>query len=390
MSLVVFPFKTENPEVVANNIRIAAAHPRVDRVLCIGVEEESTYRSIAEVGPIIAAETATRIDLVLQDRIGTKRPGKGDGMNSALRYFLENTDAERIHFHDSDITSFEGDWITKAEETADLDYGVVRHYFPRASTDAMITWLITRTGFAILWPHSELPWVEQPLGGELLLSRGAAEHLVADPRVQAQSDWGIDTLYTFSLVQAGVPMFETYIQKGKAHKLYGRLTDLRTMLAECFTAIQDLKGEPVDVNGVHRIEYPDVVPSAITEKVGYDIEATMSLLPEHWTERQEQLLELFPTAVRDGMLAARWFPVTNFMDEAHWYDTFRALLAHFDPEDEDWRELIFKLWVVRVLCYTMTVALHGFDYSTRYLHAMVSRYLRKSAIEGRASDATPN
>ena len=79
-----------------------------------------------------------------------------------------------------------------------MSYSVVRHYFARASTDAMITWMITKTGFSLLWPDSELPWIEQPLGGELLFKRPVVEHLVKDDRVRAQSDWGIDTLYTFS------------------------------------------------------------------------------------------------------------------------------------------------------------------------------------------------
>jgi len=107
MSLVVFPFKHEHPEVLLHNVRVAAAHPRVHEVLCIN----------------------------------------------------------------TDITSFGPDWITKAEEAADFGYGLVRHYFLRASTDAMITWMITRTGFSLLWPHTEPSWIEQPLGSGLLMRR---------------------------------------------------------------------------------------------------------------------------------------------------------------------------------------------------------------------------
>ena len=39
-SLVVFPFKTEQPGVVLSNIRTAAAHPRVGEVACVGYEVE--------------------------------------------------------------------------------------------------------------------------------------------------------------------------------------------------------------------------------------------------------------------------------------------------------------------------------------------------------------
>jgi mannosylglycerate synthase len=382
VSLVVFPFKTEKPEVVVNNIRTAAGHERVDEVLCVGVTEEETYAAIAEAGPRIAAETATPVNLILQERIGSLRPGKGDGMNTALRYFVDKTDAGRLHFYDSDITSFNEGWITKAEEFADLGYDVVRHYFPRAATDAMITWFITRVGFALLWPRSELPWIEQPLGGELLMTREVAERLVADEAVQAQSDWGVDTLYTFRMIQGGATMIEAYVREGKAHKLYGRLTDLRSMLVECFAAIQSLQAEPVNGSTLHRVQPPDVVPSAIMEKLGYDIEASMSLLTERWSERQEEYLELFPVPLRDGMLANQQRARFGFMDEAAWYDVYCVLLKHFDRDDNDWQELLFKMWITRVLQYTTTAAARGYAYGMRYLRAMVERYLRQSALAG--------
>ena len=380
MSLVVFPFKTEKPEVVVNNIDTAASHERVSEVLCVGVEEEETYAAIAAAAPHVMAETDTPVNLILQDRIGSLRPGKGDGMNTALRYFLEKSDSDRIHFYDSDITSFNQGWITKAEEFADLGYDVVRHYFPRSATDAMITWFITRVGFAVLWPYSELPWIEQPLGGELLLTRKTAEQLAADPLVMAQSDWGIDTIYTFRMIQNGSKMFEAYIQEGKAHKLYGRLTDLRTMLVECFAAIQSLKDEQVDGSTLHRVQPPDVVPSAIAEKLGYDIEASMSLLTERWTDRQVELLELFPVPIRDGMIANRQRPRFGFLDEAAWFETYCVLLSNFDKNDDDWREIIFKLWIIRVLNYTTTAAARGYAYGMRYLRSMVERYLRQAAL----------
>ncbi len=382
MSLVTFPFKGENPETMLHNIAVAASHPRVQRVLCVGADRDDCYDAL-EVGiPALVTEHGTPIDLILQERIGSKRPGKGDGMNTALRYFLDDTDLERIHFYDSDITSFDATWITKAEEAADFDYGVVRHYFPRASTDAMITWLVTRTGFAIGWPHSELPWIEQPLGGELLFTRPVVEGLVADERVQAQSDWGIDTLYTFTTVQAGHAMYEAYMPQGKAHSLYGRLTDLRTMLVECFSAVQSLLGTDVPQYLPHRIEPQDQVPQAIAEKIGYDIEPTMTLLTQRWTDRQAELLEHFPIPVRDGMHANRQRPTYTFMGEDAWYETYCTLLSEFDRDDEDWRELLFKLWTVRVLNYTITEALRGYGPAMRYLRSMVVRSLRRSWDEG--------
>ncbi len=377
-TMVVFPFKTERPEVVLRNIRVAAAHEAVSEVLCVGYEEESTYRAIADASPGIAKAARTPVTLRLQDRIGTRRPGKGDGMNTALRHFLD-TPHDRLHFYDSDITTFDGSWITKAERGLDLGYDVVRHFFPRAATDAMITWLVTRTGFAILFPRSELPWIEQPLGGELALSRRAAKALAADHRVAERSDWGIDTMLAFSSVQDRMSILEVYVPQGKAHKLYGQLTDLKRMLVECFAAVRDLREETLEPGIVHHVEYPDVVPPSIAEKVGYDVEGTMQLLPEAWSERQMELLEYFPIPIRDGMVAARHRTTFSFLDECSWYDAFEVLLQHFDEADEDWADLLFHLWTVRVLAYTHEAALRGYSYALRYLHGMVFRYLYRAA-----------
>jgi mannosylglycerate synthase len=380
MSLVVFPFKEEDPEVLLKNVEIALAHPRVDEVLCVGASEDRCFAETSAAAPELARKHRKSVAVILQERIGELRPGKGDGMNTALKYLLEKTEHRRIHFYDADIVSFSQEWITKAEEAADEGYQVVRHYFPRSSTDAMITWMITRTGFALLWPRTALPWIEQPLGGELLLTREAAERLFSDPRVRRQSDWGIDTLYTFSMVAHGLSIFEIYMDVGKLHKLYGALTDLKTMLIECFAALKGLKGEDVPEGTRHRIEYPGPVRQEMKEKVGYDFERTLHLLRENWSDRQETLLELFPREVREGMLAAREYPRFSFMDEEAWAETYLVLLEHFDSGDPDWVELLFKLWIARVLQYTTAEALRGYDHALHYLHRMVARYVHRALI----------
>jgi mannosylglycerate synthase len=374
MSVVAFPFKEEDHDVVIQNVNTAAGHPRVTNVLCVGFEEESTYEAISRAIPVVESSTGTPVSLLLQERIGSLRPGKGDGMNTALRSFLGQSDADRLHFYDADITSFTAEWIDKAETAADAGHDVVRHYFPRSSTDAMITWMITRTGFAVLWPDSELPLIEQPLGGELLFTRPVVEHLVADQAVQSQSDWGIDTLYTFAAVRNRFSMFETYIPQGKIHKLYGSLTDLETMLIECFAALQGLRGTPVPAATPHQVEEASEVPSAIKAKVAYNIEGTMQLLASEWTTHQKDLLSLFPTTVRDGMLATPTYPRFSFMDDRSWFETYLVLLDQFDKDHPDWRALLFKLWIVRVLQYTVSEALRGYDHALTHLGRMVDSY----------------
>ncbi len=380
MSLVVFPFKEEDPEVLLASVKVALAHPRVKEVLCVGASEDHCFRAVSAAAPELTRTYGKPVGIIVQERIGEMRPGKGDGMNTGLKYFLEETDHRRLHFYDADIVSFSEEWITKAEEAADEGYQVVRHYFPRSSTDAMITWMITRTGFALLWPRSALPWIEQPLGGELLLTREAAEKLFADPRVRRQSDWGIDTLYTFAMVAHGLSIAEIYIDAGKLHKLYGALTDLKTMLIECFSAVQGLKGEAVPEGTMHHIEYPGPVRQEMKERIGYDFERTLWLLRENWTDRQVELLALFPREVREGLLTSRQYPRFSFMDEDAWAEVYRVLLAHFDARDADWAELLFKLWIARVLQYTTAVALRGYDYAMYHLHRMVARYVHRALV----------
>lgn len=374
MSVVVFPFKEEDRDVVIRNVTTAAGHPRVTHIVCVGHSQESTYEAISGAIPIIEDSTGTPVSLLLQKRIGTLRSGKGDGMNTALRFFLERSTADRLHFYDADITSFTAEWIEKAETAADAGYDVVRHYFPRSSTDAMITWMVTRTGFAALWPDSELPLIKQPLGGELLFTRRVVELLVADEAVQAQSDWGIDTLYTFSTVRQGLSVFETYISQGKIHKLYGSLTDIQTMVIECFAAMQSIQGIPVQAATAHEVEEAAEVPAAIKAKVAYDFESTMQLLAVDWTPHQQDLLTLFGVAVRDGMLATRTYPQLSFMDDRAWFETYSVLLAHFVKNDPDWEALLFKLWIVRVLQYTLSAALRGYDHAIAHLSRMVDSY----------------
>ena len=383
-SLVVFPFKSEDVNVFKKNIQEAVAHPRVGAVLCVGYEENECYKEIEKAIPDLEKDSGKKIYLIVQERLGDKRPGKGDGMNTALKYFLEKTDFSRLHFYDSDIETFSRDWITQAEAPADEGYQVVRHYFPRASTDAMVTWMITKTGFSVLWPDTELPFIEQPLGGELLLTQEVAAKLYEDERAVRQSDWGIDTAYTWLMVANEFSMYETYVPIGKVHKLYKTLADLREMTIECFAIIQQLKDERINaVRMIHRIQRPGPVPDRVKEKTAYDLEGSIHLLMEGWTPKQLELLKRFPKEVRDGMTECQSKPRFIFMDAENWYSTYKVLLEHFDPQDNDWRELLFKLWIARVLNYTTKVALRGYDYALFYLYQMIESFIRKSKEERR-------
>ena len=172
------------------------------------------------------------------------------------------------------------------------------------------------------------------------------------------------------------PVTISHIEQGKIHALYGSLTDLRTMLIECFAAIQSLQGKPIPAETSHQVGERTEVSTTVKAKVGYDVERTLQLLGADWSPSQEELLGLLPPPVRDGMLAARAYPRFSFMDDRAWFVTYRVLLDHFVKDDPSWEELLFKLWIARVLQYTMTAALRGYDYALTHLNGMVDDYRR--------------
>nr|AIC73644.1 mannosylglycerate synthase [Caloglossa leprieurii] len=394
MALVCFPFKKEHIPTVLRNVEIATNHPNVSIVLLAAACSNDCFHEISKA---IAAKSASSdpypvpVRVEVQERLGVNlRPGKGDGMNSALRYFMKahtlpenklTAPLQRIHFYDADIESFDKAWITKAEEGTSLGYDVVRHYFPRSSTDAQVTWQVTKVGFALLWPRTTLPWVQQPLGGELCFTRRVVEKLLSDQRVVRQSNWGIDTLYTFVCAQNGYSLLEAYMPQGKMHALYGGLRDLKTMLCECFAAVQSLKDEHVQSSAtVHRIDPPAAVPESITSKIGYDVEKSLKLLRENWSDRQMELLTLFPSDIQDGLLAASEWPEYMFMDEDAWIRAYKVYLDNFVLDDEDWRELLFKTWVARVLNYTMRHVLRGYHVAQQANTDMVMKLHMKRSL----------
>eukprot|EP00820_Chromera_velia_P019640 Cvel_28401.t1-p1 / transcript=Cvel_28401.t1 / gene=Cvel_28401 / organism=Chromera_velia_CCMP2878 / gene_product=hypothetical protein / transcript_product=hypothetical protein / location=Cvel_scaffold3711:13181-14484(+) / protein_length=405 / sequence_SO=supercontig / SO=protein_coding / is_pseudo=false len=219
-STVAIPFKFEDPEVLKQTIQIAAQHPSVVRVVAVGFSEDTlgpAHTAVAQ----LSNQIQVQIDVIAQRRFGNCRGGKGDAMLTAFDSFLSDPSAERLHFYDADIRTFESSWITKAETALDKGWDVARHYFDRASTDAQITWHITKDGFALLWPSSLLPDIQQPLGGELALTRRAAERLFNSPAVRSQSDWGIDTAMTVVMAAERLSVSEVYVPSGKLHGLYG-------------------------------------------------------------------------------------------------------------------------------------------------------------------------
>jgi mannosylglycerate synthase len=309
---------------------------------------------------------------LIQERIGELRPGKGDAMNTAIRRAAA-AGRERVHFYDADITNFDSSWIEGAEHAADRGNGVVRHRFPRAATDAMITWFVTRPALARLFPGTFLPRINQPLGGELLITAPVLEALAGSELVMRRSDWGIDTVLTYATSVMGLGLHEHHVADVKRHALYGSLDELREMMLECLDAAASLSGLPGPGPGArHGSDLPTEVPSDLKQTVAYDVEGTTRLAEAPWSARERDLASGLPS----GVVGALESGVDDFswMDALVWFEVHGFLLDNFVLGDPDWESLAFRLWLARVLAYTGDQALTGYDDAMGYLEETITRY----------------
>ena len=361
MSLVVFPFKEEDPDVIAANLATAADHERVDEVWAVAAAEDAAMAAVTGVAAEIESNASVPVVVFAQDRLGTFRSGKGDGMNTAMAQAAERG-FDRVHFYDADITNFDAAWIDGSEASADRGHDVVRHRFPRAATDAMITWMVTRPGLAVLFPGTILPRLGQPLGGELLLTRGVVEALASDPFVEARSDWGIDTVITHATASLGVSIFEHNAPDGKRHALYGALTDIEDMVLECLDAVASLSGRQLpDPGPGFEADPPAPVPEDLKQTVAYDLESTRASISAQPGPEERDLLEsldIDPSA-----------PIE--MSHERWRLLLPRLLARFQLTEPAWRKVVFRLWVERVIHYTMNQVPAGYDAAMSYLESTI-------------------
>ncbi|MGH8941291.1 MAG: mannosylglycerate synthase domain-containing protein [Acidimicrobiia bacterium] len=374
MSLAVFPFKTEEPSLVVSNLATAAAHPAIDEVWAVAPEAGGAVAAVRAMALEVSGAHAKPVEVVIQERLGTYRSGKGDAMNTALALAAEQG-RDRVHFYDADITNFDASWIDGAERAADRGFGVVRHRFPRAATDAMITWMITRPALARLFPGTFLPRLDQPLGGEVLLTRPAVETLATSDLVRSRSDWGIDTVLTYATSVMDIGFYEHHVAGGKRHALYGSLDELREMLIECLDAAASLSGRPGPGPGArHATDPPAPVPRDLKQIVAYDVDRTVRLLDVEWSNDEIRLAESLPPSLSGLLLDDPTRPRFELMDADRWHMAHNLLMESFALGDPAWESLAFRLWLTRVLSYTTNQARQGFDAAMEYLESTIRRY----------------
>lgn len=368
MSLVVFPFKSEDPSLVLGNMSIATANDAIQEVWAVAAEEGGGAEAVRQGARDLSKATSKTTKVLLQERVGTLRPGKGDAMNTAMARAAEEG-WERVHFYDADITNFDSSWIDGAEAAADRGYGVVRHRFPRAATDAMITWMVTRPGLALMFPGTILPRLGQPLGGELLMTRPVVEALASDSFVTARSDWGIDTVITHATAALGLDIYEHNAPGGKRHALYGALTDIEDMVLECLDAVASLWGRGLPEPGPSfEADPPAPVPDDLKQTVAYDLESTRASISAQPGPEERTILESLgvdPEA-----------PIE--MGHEPWRLLLPRLLAQFQLTDPAWRKVVFRLWVERVIHYTTNQVPAGYDAAMTYLESTILDFEQSS------------
>ncbi len=359
MTLVVFPFRHDDLAVFERSIAVASSHPAVTRVLCVG--DQPPHQSLIAAATRAAGGGAT-VEVVCQERIGELRPGKGDAVLTGIRRFVEEGTEHRLHFYDADIRTLSPRWVDVAERALDDGADVAKHFFHRAATDAQITWHVTKPGAAMLWPESPVPDVRQPLGGELALTRGAAETLWASPQVRRRSDWGIDTVLTVEMLRTHLAVDEVFVPDGKEHGYYESLADLRIMLVECIDALQGVAHLDLGVERRGSVDPEEGVPEAIRATVAFDAELTRGLIDRPLPAASRALVEAHPALLPDRVEA--W-------DDDRWARALRMLLDGFRLGDPAWEEVAFRAWAARVLYHTTVNVPLGYERAMAALDAAV-------------------
>jgi hypothetical protein len=216
-----------------------------------------------------------------------------------------------------------------------------------------------------LFPGTVLPRLGQPLGGELLLSGQAVQALAADPFVGDRSDWGIDTVITHATTILDMGIYEHNIADGKRHALYGSLTEIRDMVLECLDAVSSLAGRvPPDPGLRFEADPPTDVPEDLKQTVGFDIASTRASIGSPPGPGERRLLADL------GLDPDR--PVE--MSQSEWRRVLPLLMEGFELTDPAWRDVVFRLWVERVIHYTITEVPAGYDSAIAYLEGTIDRF----------------
>jgi hypothetical protein len=62
------------------------------------------------------------------------------------------------------------------------------------------------------------------------------------------------------------------------------------------------------------------------------------------------------------------------MSHTEWRRILPVLVERFDLADQDWRDVVFRLWVERVIHYTLNQVPAGYDAAIAYLEGTIEDF----------------
>ena len=195
----------------------------VDKVIISDGSNEDTFKELKK-------RESKNIEVISEKKyIKTTEIGKGIGMiNGGIAAIKE--DFDKIGYIDGDIYNPNiGKWMGLLFDPLDRDIDVVKAAFSRNPADGQITRHITKPLIGMFFSNA---WeIDQPLGGELSISRKALEEIFTKG-ISPPYGWGIDTFITIKTLMYGYKMGEVYL----GQKMHGKktLTNLEKMFIECF------------------------------------------------------------------------------------------------------------------------------------------------------------
>ncbi len=198
-----------------------------------------------------------------------------------------------------------------------IGFQAVRHFYPRAATDAMITWMVTRLGFAAavaclsasrpratplrrVGLSAERPQrLSQPTRGSRLKAIGGG-HRDYVSRLLRMVFRSTSPTSPGARTTPSTLHWPTQSHDGRVP---GRTPEVASTQRD-----GDIRNPRSDER-----EPSDSASEQITQQIGFDIEATQHLLAVDWNTRQEALLTAHFPDVHRRSRAARWRRVARHL-----------------------------------------------------------------------------
>ena len=343
----------------------------IDEVYVIdGWSTDNTAYLLEEELPKLARKYGKNVEF---HRAELRNAGKGGAMVTGMKIALEGCHSN-ILFTDADITSITSKWfdlLVNGIKRYDVD--ITRGYYDRSPFDAQITRHVTRPLINMFFPEGR--GINQPLGGELCMTRSFVQHLL-DYRIAPPHTWGIDTFITVTALVEGFNTAELYLSQ-KAHKK--KTTDeLKSMVLECFDEIvkQIFYHKRNEVVPLFKgVTYVRVIPKSESdiERVGEDVrtaafvnfESEINSLLNFIGDREIylQLLDELDISEEGQVIISRLLNAdfrerSKLLDAKKWVHLLHDLVQGYINRqfESRYHDLIYIVWKLRALAFCLNEA----------------------------------